>query len=148
MYATQAKVQTFLGRLLTVTATSVPSASDVADFLTQRSQEIDSALSSRGIVTPVTSPQWFLDELIGLNAKGAAADVFRAALITGEGNDRSSAGPSLLKEYTDRLNQLRLGTGVPVGVAVSETDLAVRSNATGPNARRTEPMFRRERRCC
>lgn len=133
-YATQAQALSYCGRLAkTTTATSVPSTADLATFITDRANAIDAALAGRGLSTPVTAPAEFLAELAGLNARGAAGDMMQAAFITNDSNDRG-AGALYLKEFTDRVNQLRSGIGVPVGLTTAEADLAPRYGATDPQA--------------
>jgi len=129
-YATRALALSYCGRLAkTTTATSVPSLTDLDSFVTDRSNIIDAALKSRGIATPVAAPAEFVAELAALNAKGAAADMMQAAFITNDTNDRG-AGSLYLKEFVDRVNQLKAGIGVPVGLSTAETDLAPRYGAT------------------
>lgn len=117
-YATLPQVQAQIPKL-TLTDASRPSVSDVTLYLQQRADEIDAALSFRGIATPVTAPVWFVGELSRLNARGAAADALLGAFISGEGNDRGP-GPVMLAEYAKRVQQLRDGIGIPA----QETDAA------------------------
>ncbi len=123
-------------RRLNLSSSSIVTLADLDTFLAQRGNQIDAALKSRGLQTPLTSPPAppeFLAELVALNAKGAAADVMLALYVTNDGNDRGT-GAALLKEFTDRINQLRQGVGVPVSVPVAEADLAVHSLWTDANA--------------
>lgn len=137
-YCTTAQVISQIGRLgKGLSTTSVPNtAADLTGFISDRSNQIDMALSSRGLSVPVVnttpaSPQLtaFLAELARLNAEGAAADMMLAAYITNDSNDRGT-GAIKLKSFEARLDDFRKGIGIPVGIAVAETDLAVRSNAT------------------
>jgi hypothetical protein len=106
-YATRAQALAYAGRLAKSTGeTSVPSLSDLDQFLTDCTGEIDAALGQRGFSTPITVTGTFLDSLTALCAKGAAAHMFTAANMTTDDTGRN-AGSLLLKEYTQGLAALR-----------------------------------------
>lgn len=141
-YATVAQVQAYVP-LLPISSGSTPSSAAVQTFLDDRSETIDAALASRGYAVPVTAPSWFVEDLARLNAEGAAGDVWLAAFISAPGINASANGQARLKNYMDRVSELRQGIGVPVGAAYQEVDQAVRSEATGPTACIQGPLFRR-----
>lgn len=136
-YCTQAQALSYCGRLNAGSALSQagasPSLSDLNTFINDRSEQIDAALKARGLSTPITAPAEFVAELAALNARAAAADMMVASYLTNDGNDRGT-GAIWLKDFTDRLNQIRQGIGVPVTVAAAEQDLAVHSLWTDSGA--------------
>jgi hypothetical protein len=133
VYATQAQALSYCGRLSkSVSGTSVPSLTDLTTFLTDRSNHIDSVLASRGLTVPVTQPAWFLAQLVALNAKGAAGDMLNAAYTS---TDASGVNPGSVyqREFLKIIDGYIKGEGIPVAVAVAETDLAVASAWSGSN---------------
>ena len=145
-YGTSAQALSYMGRLgKTTNGTSVPSITDLATFVTDCSNQIDSHLKSRGLSVPVTTPAEFVAELASLNAKGAAGYMMTSAYISNDSNDRGT-GAILLKEFLGRLSDFDKGLGLPVGTAVFEPDLAPLSPWSGANAREVRPMFSREAR--
>lgn len=138
-YATQADALTYCGRInLTLSPTSTPSTNDVNQFLTDRSNQIDAALKSRGIAVPITDSV-FAAELVSLNAKGAAADLLNAAFPM----NQNTVAAALLREFSARINQYYQGLGVPTGIAVAEPDLAPASTWSGPYAQPARRIFPR-----
>lgn len=127
-YAQLADVQARIP-LFAISGTSRPNSTQVQGFLDQRAEEIDAAIRSRGIATPVTDAAW-TTELLGLNAKAAAGDTMNAAFPSDAGPGSTALGPSLLREYNQRLIDIRRGNGIPIGVSVAEVDLAPRSDST------------------
>lgn len=138
---------------------SGPSDAQITQFLTDRSSELDSAIASRGYAVPVVgvsnAAAAFLTELNLLASIGAAVDVWHASFINIAGvRSADNPGASYEERYEARLDQIRTGVGVPVGLPVNETDLAPLSNDTNPVANAwgwveepdCEPMFSRRMR--
>jgi hypothetical protein len=138
-YATASDVQIYLppGYTIGVSA-GVPSVAQVTEFLTHTSNQIDSALASRGLQVPVTTPAWFLTDLTRLNAQGAAAltlqQIFpllvsQTPASTGAGANNMAA--DLQRRFDAQLTQWKeKGLGLPVAVSTQENDLAPRSYLT------------------
>lgn len=134
VYGTRAAVLSYCGRLAkTITSTSVPALTDLDTFLADRSSEIDNALKSRGLTTPVTTPAELVATVTSYAVLGAAGNAMLAAYITNDTNDRGTGG-SYLKQFTDFIARIIAGKGVPVGAAVAEPDLAPRSYFTDAGA--------------
>ncbi len=152
VYSTRAAVLSQVGRLAAnggISTTTTPSLTDLDTYLSNRSNQIDNVLASRGLTIPIVnsvpvSPVLtaFLAELDRLNAEGAAADAMLAAYISNDSNDRGT-GAIKLKSFENTLAQWVKGEGLPVGISVAEQDLAVRSWATDNRAFVHEPWFRR-----
>jgi hypothetical protein len=133
VYATLVQVLSQCGRLSkSIDGASTPSVTDVIGFIADRAAQIDEALQSRGLATPLTAQSvsaGVLASFARLNAEGAAADTMLAAYITNDGNDRGT-GAIKLKSFETRIAQLYKGEGVPVAMPVMESDLAPRSYFT------------------
>jgi hypothetical protein len=110
---------------LGITSSSSVNTSMTQQYINQVSDEIDAALESRGIQTPVASPAWFVDELSRLNADGAVSYVLQAAFPTAQG----SASPAALSQqrYQKRLSEIRQGVGLPVNESYAANATGVRS---------------------
>lgn len=118
-YAAVPDVQDYLSTF-TITVASTPSTAQVTQMIANCANEIDSALLSGGYAVPITSPAVFLAELVQLNALGTAAWVAWQAFPATTGPDGSPLAAAMSKQYQARLQQLRLGVGVPVGLPRQE----------------------------
>lgn len=116
------------------TTTSTPTLSQVTAWLGYRAGEIDSALKHRGLQTPLTSPPEFVEELLMLNAMGVAAWVGNVAWPSTQSPGKSKLADGWEGMYQARLTEIRAGVGVPVNIAVFESDLAPRSFFTDSGA--------------
>lgn len=91
-------------------ATSKPTSTQVEQFITDISNEIDSTLSGREITVPVTTPDFFVNHLKQVNANGAAALAEMAMFPEAMGTPGGSPhGTNLYKIYKDQLRQLESG---------------------------------------
>lgn len=135
-----------------LTATSTPSLADRQTFLDDIAGEIDAALSSRGIGTPVTiasAPQSFLDFLKVTNAIGAAAQIVAALLPNQEGYGSSTYDQWLDKQYEERLKGLRDGSAIPDVVVPGGTGASLprsywTTNPYDDDGNEHEPVFTRD----
>jgi hypothetical protein len=113
-YAALSDVQSEMGALKgALTATSVPTTTDVTNrILPDIAGEIDGVLSARGITVPVTTPSTFVDFLKATNALGAAARAL--AELRAVNLETTSLASWLQERYSERLDMLRQGEGIPL----------------------------------
>lgn len=118
MYGTVEAVKALVPRLkIGVGTGSVTDDEAIAINLTNFSGELDAALQSRDILTPVTMPAWFLTELGGLVVLAAAATALWAHAPGGTGV--RGAADAYWAAYQRRLSEIRSGIGIPMAVAGS-----------------------------
>ena len=135
-YATSINVQNLLPTGYTIGVSPAPSVAQVTELLNQCAYEIDEAVASRGLVVPVTSPAWFVNGLLTLNAQGAVGLALQQIypFIQGQpasvGEGSQSVPNAFLTRYQARLTMIRKGDGIPVGAPVYESDLGPRSYLT------------------
>jgi len=144
-YANVANVQAMLP-LISIASNTVPTTSDVQQFIDQRSAEIDAALGSIGLSVPLTTPSEAVTYLTQLNTQGAAADVWRSAWISSPGIDPQKNADDLLAAFEKALDGFRTGTNLPSGVAIASTVRAPRSfftdnYAIGPDSNDTQDAW-------
>ena len=112
-YCTEDQVEQVLGVAFRLSATSNPSTTQAAQFMSAVAAEINTALASNGITVPVTTPAYFLDDVTRLNALGAAAMILQAAFPAREGPGSSTLAASLMLQYRTALKAYRSGEGIP-----------------------------------
>lgn len=113
-YCAQAQVQELMPKAFIISATSVPSATQVESMIKSIAAAINAALATGGAQTlPITTPAYFLDDVTRLNAIGVAAQVLMSAFPASQGPGSASLGRDYFKEYTDRLKGFRDGDGIP-----------------------------------
>lgn len=88
---------------------STPTSVQVEDYITKIGNEIDSALSARGLAVPVTAPSQFVGSLGQLNACGAAALAEMAMFPEAGGPGATSHGSELWRIYKDGIARLERG---------------------------------------
>jgi hypothetical protein len=125
-YATEAMVQGLVP-LIVIGPLTVPSQTQVQQYIDSRSAEIDATLASLGFQTPITAPPEVVADLAQLNAEAAAGDVWLSTFISAPGVNGQANGQALLKSYEDRLTGMRTGVGIPVGLGYAETNRTPRS---------------------
>lgn len=118
-------------------ASTLPTSTQVEEYITQISNTIDSTLAGRGLSVPVTSPDYFVDALRLLNAQGAGAlaelAMFPEAPDTPGG---SPHGTRLWQMYQAGLKQLREG---PLPIAMEGSKAGPRSMQTEEAGTETTP---------
>ncbi len=104
--------------------TSIPTITQVNEYLTNTAAEIDAALASIGLQTPVTQPASFVTALLHLNAVGAAALLLLSIYPAETESDKAPLGTVFLEEYKMRLQEFYERLGIPSGVLIAEPVLA------------------------
>lgn len=133
VYCTSADVIKFMPEF-TVGATDHPTSAQLTLIIVDVSAEIDAALLSRAIAVPVTTPPSFLADLLRLCAIGSAAYALAGMFPQAEGVGHSGLGVALMAEYLARVEEIRHGIGIPIGVVYSESDMAPRAFLTDAGA--------------
>lgn len=134
-YAAISDVNSYAPQLATSVSSS-PNTSQVQEMIDGCAAEINSALGVSGLDVPVTSPSWFVADMVRLNAMGACSMALRA---WGPDLEPARSGSKSLEDvywdaYQARLKDLRAGKGIPVTVPVAEADRAPRSYLTDYDA--------------
>lgn len=123
-YADEVDIDAILGPSFTVSASSNPSATQVALFLAGIDAEIRSALQYAGYAaSPTSEPA--TTELRRLTALGTAAQVLITAFPQDTGPASNGAGAILWKAYQARLAEMRKGIGLPGGLSPTVSTINV-----------------------
>lgn len=117
-------------------ASTTPTTTQATEFISKIAGEIDSVLQGRGLVTPVTTPDAFVEFLEQLNAVGAAALAERAMFPESQGlMGGVAAGALHWKQYQDGLKWLKEGA-LPTGTTAEALPFSFfeqnRANGTEP----------------
>lgn len=99
-YATIANVRS-LNPKRTYDATSTPTQTQVEEYLTRISEELDAILAGRGFTVPITTPASLLAFLTHVNALGAAALAEQAQFPESTKPGTTAHGATLWAQYTD-----------------------------------------------
>lgn len=135
-YCSLSDVQGYLSNV-TIGPSSKPSDTQVGQYIIDRAAQIDSALKARGLTVPIASPPEFVAELRVLNARGAASDALYQTFpaFSEMGTTQESVYASQLHDdFEARLAELGEGVNLPVGLAITEMDLAPHSFITDNGA--------------
>lgn len=113
-YATTSDVQRHMPSVVgTLGASSTPTSTEVEAFLDATYGELNSALASKGYTVPVTTPNYWLEDLTALNAIGAAAYALAVAFPQEAGPGQVAEAPVLMGIWERRLALIRAGKGIP-----------------------------------
>lgn len=132
-YASADDVQAHIANI-DITSTTKVSTDELTKLLTQTNSEIDAALASQGLTTPVTTPDEFVNELAQLNARGSAALALLALYPAEAGPGSSGQAAQLWRAYLNRLKELRQGIGIPSGAVSADTTGTIRTFFGDQNA--------------
>lgn len=143
-YAVIADLQDLIAQF-PISVSSTPTTPQATTILTDISNEIDTRLSGRGILVPVTTPTSFVRALALLNAYGSAAAVLKSMFPGAVGPGETPAYAFWEKRYQDGLaNIVEL---IPVDAVVNAAWIEPSTYLTrNPNVEESlgdiaEPLF-------
>ena len=122
-YAVIADVTELLAQF-TLDANSSPSTDQATNILSDISDEIDTALASKGISVPVTAPTYYKDALGRLNAYGAAAAVLKSMFPDATGAGETPAYAFWEGRYKRGLEGIKNGTLIPPDLTKGSGEVA------------------------
>lgn len=146
-YATETKLEALMAKF-SVDGGSSPDSSQVAVIIQDVEGEIDTALRTQGISTPVTTPAYFLDWLEGLATAGAAARALKSMFPDATGAGETPAYAFWQTIYNNGLRDIKNGTMIPPEVTRSGSGISPSTYFTrNPDEEEdlgdiSEPMFR------
>lgn len=119
-YCTASDIQELIAKF-SLTASSTPNTTQVADIIDQIAGEIDSVLSAQGVTVPATTPSEFTKMLEALNAYGAAAGVLKSMFPDSTGAGETPAYQFWETRYRNGLAALKDGSMIPNAVVGTST---------------------------
>lgn len=122
-YSTIAAAQSRVRDAHTLSTTSTPTLAEATAFGAGVTGEIDSALASHGVTTPVAAPAAFVAWLADVEANGWALRIAAAMMADASGENSDEAASKLERMYRDAMKRLWDGTAIPPSLSVSSSSL-------------------------
>lgn len=111
-YATEVKVESLMAQFI-IDETTSPSSTELTTIIEDVEGEIDTALRTQGVSTPVATPTYLLDWLEGLASTGAAARALKSMFPDAGGPGQVAASEFYQRIYERGLAGIRDGTMIP-----------------------------------